>query len=304
MRAHAVLLSDRKYSVDRIADIYEVHRDSVSSWLEGWESDGRDSLDDDPRSGRPPRLNPQEKQVALDLVREEPRSARRVLALLAEATGKVISGETLKRLLKASGLVWKRVRRGLRGQRDEADFRAAQAELAELREEAASGAFDLYYYDEAGFTLQPSIPYAWQPAGETRELPCGHGPRLNVLAFFSQAHDFHPFVFEAAIDSAVVIECFEEFSNQIRKPTLVVIDQAPTHTSAEFERHLADWEKRGLYLYLLPAYSPELNLIEVLWRFIKYLWLPLGAYASFATLSKALDEVLCQIGSKYRITFA
>ena len=34
MRAHAVLLSARRYSLDQIADIYQVDRDRVSQWLE------------------------------------------------------------------------------------------------------------------------------------------------------------------------------------------------------------------------------------------------------------------------------
>ena len=57
MRAHAVLLSDRKYSISQIADIYEVDRDSVSAWLKRWERGSLDSLGDDPRSGRPATLS-------------------------------------------------------------------------------------------------------------------------------------------------------------------------------------------------------------------------------------------------------
>lgn len=37
-------------------------------------------------------------------------------------------------------------------------------------------------------------------------------------------------------------------------------------------------ETRGLFIYYLPPYSPELNLIEILWSFIKYAWLPFNAY--------------------------
>src|SRR2546428_5236966 len=33
MRAHAILLSERRYSIDQIADIYQVDRDRVSPWL-------------------------------------------------------------------------------------------------------------------------------------------------------------------------------------------------------------------------------------------------------------------------------
>lgn len=60
---------------------------------------------------------------------------------------------------------------------------------------------------------------------------------------------------------------------------------------------------QGLFIkYLLP-YSPELNLIEILWRFIKYSWLPFSAYLDFAALKNALDAVLENVGIKYRITF-
>ena len=53
MRAHAVLLSARGYSLDQIADIYQQDRDRVSLWLDWWHEDEYDGLADDPKSGRP-----------------------------------------------------------------------------------------------------------------------------------------------------------------------------------------------------------------------------------------------------------
>jgi transposase len=61
MRAHAILLSDRRYAIDAIADIYQVTRDTVSTWLDEWEKNRLEGLDDDPRSGRPPKLTDEEK---------------------------------------------------------------------------------------------------------------------------------------------------------------------------------------------------------------------------------------------------
>jgi len=56
-------------------------------------------------------------------------------------------------------------------------------------------------------------------------------------------------------------------------------------------------------IYFIPSYSPEFNLIEILWRFIKYRWLPLDAYASFSALKKHLNEILDNFGGKYMIKF-
>ena len=63
-------------------------------------------------------------------------------------------------------------------------------------------------------------------------------------------------------------------------------------------------DERGLYVMFLPPYSPELNLIEIVWRKLKYEWLPLNAYRSFKNLGWALNETLRQVGSKYRIALA
>ena len=196
------------------------------------------------------------------------------------------------------------MRRSLRGARDEADFRAAQAELVQLRAAAEGGEFDLYYYDEAGFSLEPCVPYAWQPVVETLEMPSAASERLNVLGFLRHDHGFRSFVFAGPIDSQGVISCFDRLSRGLRKLALVVIDNAPTHTSAAFEACRAEWEARGLYVMFLPPYCPELNLIEVLWRKVKSEWLPLSAYRSFKDLARALYKTLGQIGSKYRIAFA
>jgi transposase len=303
-RAHAVLLSSRGYSVDRIADIYEVDRDTVSRWLDHWEDDGSAGLQDQEGRGRKPTLNEKEQKQAIKIVEKDPRSSKRSLTKIEEKTGKKISRETLKRILKKGNKTWKRLRRSLRGKRDEVDFQAAQAELAGFRADAEAGEIDFYYFDEAGFTLDPGVPYAWQTVGETIEIPAASSDRINVLAFLSPDFRFHPFIFEKTIDSEIVIACFDSLSQIITKPTLVVIDGAPTHKSDAFQARLEEWEARGLYTYLLPAYSPELNLIEILWRMIKYHWLPLTAYESFKDLMRSLIQVLKGVGSKYQIDFA
>src|SRR5882724_8225274 len=66
-RAQAILLSERGYSIDQIADIYQVDRERVSLWLEWWEHCQLDALEDDPRSARPPKLTEQEQKQAVEL---------------------------------------------------------------------------------------------------------------------------------------------------------------------------------------------------------------------------------------------
>ena len=306
MRAHAVLLSERRYSLDQIADIYQVDRDRVGQWREWWDAEQVAGLDDEPRSGRPPKLTGAERHDALKITLQEPRSLKTGLKRIADEVGKLLSGETLRSLLRTEGYVWKRLRRSSRARREEAEFRAAEAELAQLRARTLAGTstFDLWYYDEAGFTLQPAIPYAWQRVGQRLELASTHGPRQNVLGFFNLHNEFHSFAFQGAIDSHTVVHCFDLFHQHQQRPAVVVVDNAPIHTSDDFEEELERWQQEDLYVKFLPPYCPELNLIEHLWRKIKYEWLPLDAYQNFTTLTASLFEVLKGIGSKYCITFA
>lgn len=304
MRAHAILLSDRGYSIDEIADIYEVDRDTVSIWLNRWETGGSTDLDDKPGRGRPATLTEEEEKKVVSLVMEEPRSPKQALPKIEKATGKKISLDILKGVLKKYGKTWKRIRLSLKFRRNEEAFREAQEDLLDLRADAQHLGYDILYFDESGFTLVPCLPYAWQGEGETLELPSVRSERINVAAFYGTDQQFHSFMFKGSITSEIVVACLDNLADVIVRPTLVVHDQASIHTSAIIEGNLEKWNENGLYFYPLPPYSPELNLIEILWRMIKYKWLPLNAYESVQSLWDALAEVLAGVGSKYQINFS
>jgi hypothetical protein len=82
-----------------------------------------------------------------------------------------------------------------------------------------------------------------------------------------------------------------------------LLDNAPVHKSQEFICHISQWGKRGLIVQYWPPDSPELNLIEILWRFMNYHWLPFSAYMSFQCLVQAVEDILIRFGTDYTITF-
>ena len=101
-RAQAVELSSRGYRRTAIADLLGVHRETVSGWLDLWDTQGLRGLYDQPRGGRPPRFTPAEaEQVRLD-VEQSPRQLRQVQSRLQDRLGKTASRQTLRRVLKKS----------------------------------------------------------------------------------------------------------------------------------------------------------------------------------------------------------
>ena len=101
-RAQAVELSSRGYRRTALADLLKVHCETVSGWLDRWDTQGLRGLYDQPRGGRPPRFTPAEaEQVRLE-VEQSPRQLRQVQARLQDRLGKTASRQTLRRTLKKS----------------------------------------------------------------------------------------------------------------------------------------------------------------------------------------------------------
>ena len=109
MRAHAIILSNRGYSIQEIAELYTVCRQTVSSWLSGWEDEGVVGLIDKPRTGRPRVLSEAQEQAVIEAITKQPRNLKQLAAELSEKFGIRVTVSKLKRLFKQAGYSWKRV---------------------------------------------------------------------------------------------------------------------------------------------------------------------------------------------------
>lgn len=61
-RGHALLLSNKKYSVSQLCDIFEVDYRTIIDWINRWERHGLGGLHDQSGRGRKPLLNDCEKK--------------------------------------------------------------------------------------------------------------------------------------------------------------------------------------------------------------------------------------------------
>ena len=119
----------------------------------------------------------------------------------------------------------------------------------------------------------------------------------------NKRNELEAYTAEGSVDSAMVIHFFNEFCQTIEGPTVVVVDNASIHRSEAFQKALPKWEKQGLSVFYLPAYAPELNVIEILWRFMKYEWIEFWAYDHFASLVQYVEGVIKGFGLQYKINF-
>jgi len=103
-RAHAIVLSHKRYSINQISDILAVTRETVSLWFDAWEADGLEGLRDKARPGRPAVYDALDRERLQALVAEHPHQIKAVQARLQQETGKSSCTATLKRALKKSGV--------------------------------------------------------------------------------------------------------------------------------------------------------------------------------------------------------
>ncbi len=98
---------------------------------------------------------------------------------------------------------------------------------------ASVGEICLKYLDESGFSLWSDSLYTWARIGEQKriEQTKKKGRRLNICGLLEVGKSF-------------------ELSKL---------------TKSNYKK----WEKQGLYIFLLPSYSPELNRIENEWQRLK-----------------------------------
>jgi transposase len=288
---------------NELADIFKVDRITIYNWFNEWESRHFAGLYDRKGKGRHPLFSHDQKEQIRQWAHLYPKNLNRVIVCIQEAFDLRASKSTIKRVLKSMKFSWHRIRRRVKGAPDPLVYQERKEALEVLIAEDRDGIIDLRYYDESGFCLVPYIPYAWQEQGETISLESGRSKRLNVVGFMNKRNELEAYTFACCVDSEVVIACFNYFSERREGPTVVVMDNAPIHTSEAFQEEIPKWEKKGLSIFYLPKYSPELNLIEILWRFMKYEWIEFWAYTSFAHLIQYVEGVIKDFGTIHKINF-
>lgn len=163
-------------------------------------------------------------------------------------------------MLKELGYSYKRFKKHTAKEPDKELVNIAKKDIDSLEKRQRDGTLDIYYYDESSFSLESNIPYGWQKIGEYIKIPSSKSKSIKVMGFLNtKDNNLKSYMGTDNINSDLVIAVFDNFCNQIEKPTVVVLDNAPTHTSNKFQDKIDEWKEKGLSIYFLPAYSPNLN---------------------------------------------
>jgi transposase len=302
IRANCILLSNKDYSISELSDIFNSKNRSIYNWFNSWEEEGINGLYDKKGRGRKKIYSKEEEVIIIKLIENNPRDIKQVLIEINDKLNKTSSKDTIKRILSDNDFIWKRVKRIPKGEPDKEIYKKKTKELEILKKRDKNKEIKLWYLDESGFSLTSYVPYAWQRIGTEIEVLSSRSKRINVVGFINRDNEIISNIFECNVNKEIILSCIDDFSNQITGKNVIVMDNASVHNISDKKK--LELIQKGVEIFELPTYSPQLNIAEILWRFIKYRWLEFTAYRSFKTLKEALEKILSKVGDEYTIKFA
>lgn len=191
-----------------------------------------------------------------------------------------------------------------KGKPDGELYEVRKEALGLLEEQSREGNIDLFYGDETCVSQEGFVPYGWQFKDEQVCIEVQKGRSVNLFGMISRANEFVYKLSEKNINSDFIIEFLDSLSLKINRKTVLVLDNASIHKAKKVRELFEIWQNRGLYIFFLPPYSPQLNIAERLWKEIKEGWIKPADYTSAENLFYALDRVCANIGILLKINFA
>lgn len=211
----------------------------------------------------------------------------------------------LRRFIKEKlKYTWHRFKKWLKPKQDPVEYQRIFEVLQQLKTLEESNFLDIFYGDQSSFSMNPNVPYGWQEKGNPIKIVPNKSTPINIFGLLSKDNKLEGYECFGSMTSSAMIAFVDDFLTSRTQRTVIVLDNAPIHKSYEFLEAMERWEKEDLFIFFLPTYSPHLNIIETLWRKMKYEWLKPQDYLNCDTLSDAVRNIISNFGEKFTINWA
>jgi len=261
-----------------IADILDVTEAAVSKWLAAARRGGSEALRSHPAPGPVPKITPEQLRMVPDLLshgaeaygfRGDVWNCERVAGVIYQEFGVSYSTSQVSRLLKH--LEWTPqvpISRAI--QRDEEAIERWRLESwPALKQKARREHRDLVFVDESGFYLLPALVKTYAPRGETPILDEWQTrDHLSVMAGVTLTGQVFSLVRPTSLNGLHSIAFLLHLGRAVGDRLLVIWDGSPIHRRAEVQAFVAEAGGK-IHLEPLPAYAPDLNPVEWLWKHLK-----------------------------------
>jgi transposase len=278
-RCHAQRLAEQGGKQKEIAIALAVSKGAVSQWLKASKEEGRSGVLARAHTGRPPELGHEEKLLIPDYLSHGAESygfhgevwtCQRVRRMIEIEFGVVYHKSHVARLLKE--LKWtpqQPVERAT--QRNEeaiADWREqVWSDMKKARLEQRI----LVFVDESGFYLLPAKVKTYAPSGQTPVLRVFQTrDHLSVMRGITPHGWLFTMTRYESLNGVDSVHFLKHLLSQTNRKLLVIWDGSRIHRNEEVKSFLSEGATGQIHLERLPAYAPDLNPDEGVWKHLKH----------------------------------
>jgi transposase len=297
-RMETVYLKALGYQHQEIGRVVGIGQKALRSYLQMYQAGGIEALKElnfyRPQSD----LEEHHEQLKAEFEARPAKSINEAVQRIEKLTGIRRSPTQVDKFLKNLGL--KRLKVGHIPAKADPEKQKVflEEELEPRLEQARQGKRHLFFVDAAHFVMHPFLGFLWCFVRQFIQAPSGR-KRFNVLgALQATTLQVVTFTNDSYINSYSVARLMCQIAVEFADlPITLVMDNA-RYQRCRFVMDLAT--ALGIELLFLPPYSPNLNLIERLWKFVKKKCLYSEYYETFTDFRQAIVDCIAETDGEYK----
>ena len=299
-RLHALhLKATTNFSHQTIAAIVDIHPDTLTGYIRLFNEHGWKGIKTLHYGTNHSQLDNHQTALLAAFGKTHPHTVGEAIVQITSLTGLTRSPTQVRHWLYKNGLRYRKTGQIPAKADPDAQARFLTDKLQPAIQQAQNKAINLLFVDAAHFVMGAFLCHVWCLVRFFLPTPSGR-KRLNVLgAVDAITHQIHLLTNQTYITATTLVA----FLGQLKaayggeKPIWLVLDNARYQRCRLVE---AEALRLGITLLFLPPYSPNLNLIERLWKWTKKRCLYGRYYADFSLFERGILDTLHQANSLYQ----
>lgn len=264
-----ILLLDDGYSQSEVASILRLDQSTVSRLLQKYQSEGLVSYTASPFNGGICKLEASQMASLEQFIDDNLcGTTDEIIAYVEQQFGLTYTRSGMAALLKRLGFVFKKP--VLIPGKADAEMQEAFVAYYNALKKSMSSDDKMYFLDGVHPQHNAVSAGGWIRKGKEKQLKSNSGRRRVNLNGALDPHTQEVIIrADDTLDANSTIELFKmiEISNPKARKIVLFVDNAPYYFNGDVVQYAQ--ESKQLELVYLPSYSPNLNLIERVWRFMK-----------------------------------
>jgi transposase len=280
------------FDIDKniIAEKLELSLKSIKKYETMFENDQTDELMSIKPTKRKSELENYKEEIFAELEAGEYKNLRQIQAVIERVTGLKRSRNRISEFLKKNG--YRPIKVGFIPSKANPEEQRSFYEntLKPLIDNAKSGKIQLFFVDASHFVMGGFAGTIWAKIRRMVKTASGRS-RYNVLGALNfVTKKVETITNDSYIRSDSVIALIDLLIvNSIGVPIKLILDNA-SYQRCNLVKNYA--QSVGVELIFLPTYSPNLNLIERLWKFVKSEVLNAAYHGTFVDFKNAINNCI------------